>query len=104
MHGANAAMRRLHRMFFGLMFGLPGMINCREFEDFIIDYLEGFLPLHQNKIFERHLRGCSECQIYLKAYEAAKNLGIEAFEDPEAPVPPSVPDDLVAAILDARSS
>ncbi len=41
-----------------------GMITCREFEDFVLDYLENELPALQRSRFERHIRLCRECRQY----------------------------------------
>lgn len=77
------------------------MITCREFEAFIIDYLEGELPLAKRLLFKAHLAMCSECKRYLKAYQRARELGIAVFADvgPDAPPPADVPDDLVEAVV-----
>lgn len=81
---------------------LPLMITCREFEDFLLDYLEGNLPAGQRRIFDLHIAICRECRDYLAAYKATMNLGKRAFEEPEAPPPGAVPEDLVDAVLAAR--
>ncbi len=83
---------------------LPGMITCVEFEDFILDYLEGSLPKRQRIIFEIHLAVCRECRDYLTAYKKTIELGKRIFEGTNASVPESVPEDLIAAVLAARSS
>ena len=90
--------RRIH----GVMFKLPGMISCREFEDFVLAYLEEELSSTQRRIFEMHLRLCRECREYLEDYRktlsATRNLSLvekDALEE--------VPEDLITAILDARN-
>lgn len=82
----------------------PMMITCAEFETFVIDYLSDRLTPTQKRVFEWHLRICRECRDYLKAYRQTVELGKAAFRAPTAPVPEDVPEDLVKAILDARSS
>lgn len=97
----SAFMRRLR----GLMFGLPGMLDCREFEAFMLDYLDGQLPAPQAKVFERHLRMCPECQVYLAAYRTTVELGKAAFEEgDDGSLPDDVPEDLIGAILAARAA
>lgn len=81
---------------------LPLMITCREFEDFLLDYLEGNLPPRQRRIFEVHIAICRECREYLAAYREAIELGRQAFEDPAAGPPEAVPEDLITAVLEAR--
>ena len=85
------------------MFRLPGMITCAEAEDFIVDYIEGDLPKTKQVVFERHLSFCRECRDYLAAYRASMALGKAVFEDPDADASGIMPEDLVQAILDARS-
>jgi hypothetical protein len=93
-----AIMRKLVR-FISLA---PHMITCRQFEDFIIDYLDGELPTRQQRVFKLHLRFCPECRIYLAAYERTVALGKAVFDEPDGPVPDTVPTDLVKAILAAQ--
>jgi len=88
----------------GMMFKhMPYMISCVEFEDFISSYFEGSLPRAQLRIFELHLKICKECREYLRAYEETIAVGKIVFNDPDAPLPDDVPEDLVKAILDART-
>lgn len=95
----------LRRMIKGFMLKHgPAMITCREFEEFILDYLDGTLPAGQRRIFELHMKICRECRDYLAAYKESITLGKAAFEPTETPVPDEVPEDLVRAILDAREN
>ena len=94
---------RLWRRMKGLMLrNLPLMIDCEQFESFLIDYLEGDLPDRQCAVFEFHLKICRECRDYLAAYRRTIELGKATFAEPEAPLPESVPEDLVKAVLAAR--
>lgn len=77
-------------------------MNCREFVEFLMDYLDGALPEEQQAFFERHMRDCPPCILYLDTYRETIRLGREACESPEGPVPDDVPEDLVRAILEAR--
>lgn len=79
------------------------MITCKEFEDFILSYLEGELPEWNVFKFELHLRVCRECRDYLAAYKQAAELGISILPSPNDPVPKDVPEELIKAILDAKS-
>ena len=78
------------------------MMTCREFADFMADYLSGELPIDTRVAFDEHLRVCVNCQRYLAGYEETIRLGKRAFADDEAAVPPQVPEELVQAILRAR--
>lgn len=78
------------------------MINCRMFVEFLMDYLAGTLPEPQREEFEGHLNECSACVTYLATYRETIRLGKDALCDPDAPLPKSIPEELVQAILDAR--
>ncbi len=95
--------QRITRWMRGVMLNhMPWMITCREFEDFILAYLEGDLPEKQRFVFELHLRVCRDCRDYLAAYRRTIEVSKRAFEHPDAPVPKSVPEDLITAVLAAR--
>ena len=83
---------------------MPFMITCRQFENFILAYLEGELPDRQQFIFELHLKVCHECRDYLAAYRRTIEISKRAFEEPDRPVPDDVPEDLLKAILAARDA
>ena len=94
---------RIWRFMKGAMLrNLPLMITCRQFEDFLLDYHEGNLTAGQRRIFELHIAVCRECRDYLAAYRHTLELGKRAFEDPKAPLPGTVPEDLIEAVLAAR--
>ena len=95
--------RRMARWMRGMMLNyMPWMVTCREFEDFILAYLEGDLPEKQRFVFELHLKVCRECRDYLVAYRRTIEVSKRAFEDPDAPLPASVPEDLITAVLAAK--
>jgi anti-sigma factor RsiW len=79
-------------------------VTCRDFADFMMDYLSGELPAGTRASFERHLHVCENCQKYLAGYEETVKLGKRAFEDGQAELPKDVPEDLIRAILAARRS
>lgn len=79
-----------------------GMITCKEFEEFVLDYLDDELPAVQRSVFEMHMRLCRECREYLAAYKRAQELGHAVLSTGDEPVPDDVPEDLIRAILDAR--
>ncbi len=81
---------------------MHGMITCREFEEFVLRYLDGELPSKQAKIFEWHLRICRECREYLAAYRRTIEIGIALLGPADESVPDDVPEDLITAVLDAR--
>jgi len=77
-------------------------MTCREFADFMADYLSGELPADSRSAFEQHLRLCVNCQKYLAGYEETVKLGKRAFDDDDDAVPSRVPEELVRAILAAK--
>ena len=77
-------------------------MTCREFADFIADYLSGELPSGERSAFDHHLQLCVNCRQYLAGYEQTMKLGKRAFENDEA-LPADVPEELVKAILDAQN-
>jgi anti-sigma factor RsiW len=88
----------------GIMFKLPMMITCVEFEDFILAYLDGELSTRQRRIFEFHLAVCRECRNYLAAYRSAMTVTRDALDTQIAETLSNVPEDLVSAVLAARTS
>lgn len=77
-------------------------MNCREFVDFLMEYLDGEMPQRQRGIFEGHMEECPACVTYLDTYRETVRLGRELCADPEGPIPEGVPEDLVRAVLAAR--
>jgi anti-sigma factor RsiW len=82
----------------------PIMLTCREFDEFIVDYLDGRLSRRQRAVFEMHIRLCGACRAYLKAYQRSIRLGQAVFAQADEPLPAEVPEDLVRAILQSRQS
>jgi len=78
-------------------------VTCREFADFMGDYLSGELSSGTRSAFEHHLQLCANCRNYLAGYEETIKLGWRAFDEDDASVPANVPEELVQAILAARS-
>ena len=79
-------------------------MTCREFADFMTDYLSGELSSESHAQFEKHLSLCANCRKYLRSYEETVKLGKRAFEDEDAALPADVPEELVKAILAGRRS
>lgn len=77
-------------------------MTCREFVEFLGDYLSGDLPPHQAARFDEHLARCPSCASYTRTYREAVRLGRRAVLSSDGPVPDDVPEDLVRAIIAAR--
>jgi anti-sigma factor RsiW len=76
-------------------------VKCREFTEFLMDYLDGELPEGARSEFEYHLHGCQACVNYMDTYRATVTLGRAACSE-DAALPDDVPEGLVQAILAAR--
>jgi anti-sigma factor RsiW len=79
-------------------------MNCREFTEFLHEYLFGDLPAVERAEFEKHLAECPWCVAYLDSYRKTIQLeqaALAASED--APPPADVPEELIQAILKARA-
>ncbi|MDH4063479.1 MAG: zf-HC2 domain-containing protein [Acidobacteriota bacterium] len=77
-------------------------MTCRDFADFIMDYLAGELPDDTRADFEQHVSRCPNCHEYLAQYRNTIAAGRLAFADPDDEVPPEVPEDLIKAVLASR--
>ena len=79
-------------------------MNCREFTEFLHEYLFENLPAEQRAEFDKHLSECPACIAYLDSYQKTIQLEKEALSAAEdAPAPAEAPEELVQAILRARS-
>ncbi len=58
---------------------------CDQIRDFAYDYLEGKLGLMTGLRFRQHLKGCPECQDYIRLYEMAADPKQFANENPIPP-------------------
>ena len=76
-------------------------MNCREFTEFLMAYLDGELAASERDSFDFHLHGCQSCVNYMESYRATISLGQRACREDRA-LPEDVPEALVQAILAAR--
>ena len=77
-------------------------MKCREFVEFVMEYLDGTLGEAERRVFEDHVDLCPPCVNYLASYRETMRLG-RIVCAPDDEVPPDVPEELVQAILSARS-
>lgn len=77
---------------------IPLVITCRQFEDFVVDFLDGSLPPARRRVFELHLRTCHECRQYLARYRETLALSLELRDEP---LLADIPRGLVRAIAGA---
>ncbi len=81
-------------------------IKCSELIDFIADYLSNELPASERSEFDRHLKVCPPCQVYLKTYEETIRACRAAEGGGAIPcgTPPPIPEELVRAIMAAKKA
>ena len=77
-------------------------MKCRELADFLMDYVSGELPQEIRAHFEFHLSKCRNCHEYLVQYEVTIKAGKIACDEMSDEMG-SIPDDLVKAVMAARS-
>jgi len=80
------------------------MLTCKEFDAFMVDYLEGGLPVWQKFMWWLHVRMCRECAYFIRQYRRVIALGQDAFDSPDDAVPDSVPEELVQAAIAHRKT
>lgn len=78
---------------------IPLVISCRQFEEFVMDFVEGTLPPDRRRLFELHLKTCRECRQYLARYQATLAAARAVARDPSPPV--EIPLDLVRAVSES---
>lgn len=79
-------------------------MNCREFTEFLHEYLFGNLPGAERAEFEKHLAECPWCVAYLDSYRQTIQLEQAAFAgDENTPPPADAPEELIQAILRAQT-
>jgi anti-sigma factor RsiW len=77
-------------------------MKCREFVEFLMEYLDGGLGESERRVFEGHVERCPACVNYLETYRETIRLGSVCASEED--VHPDVPEELVQAILSARRS
>ncbi|HVS38187.1 MAG TPA: zf-HC2 domain-containing protein [Gemmataceae bacterium] len=78
-------------------------MNCREFTEFLHEYLFDALPVEERAEFEKHLAECPWCTAYLDSYKKTILLTQNAFAaNGNGPPPADAPEELIQAILRAR--
>lgn len=77
-------------------------MTCRDFADFLADYIANDLPPDILSAFEAHIAVCPNCVRYLAQYRDSIAMGQRAFANMQGSVSDDVPEDLISAILIAR--
>jgi anti-sigma factor RsiW len=76
-------------------------ITCREFVEFVTDYLEARLPEAERERFEDHLALCPGCQAYIEQMRATlRALG----RIPEESLSPAAREELLHVFRDWKAA
>jgi anti-sigma factor RsiW len=78
-------------------------LSCRDVVDFLMAYDDGELGPAERAAFDAHVAICPDCVAYLASYRASVRLGRRAFADERRAAAEEVPEELVRAILAART-
>lgn len=78
-------------------------MTCQELCEFLMQYLEGELAEPTRASFAEHVEACPPCLAYLQTYRKTIELGHSICTKPGGALPDDVPEELVQAILAARS-
>ncbi len=78
-------------------------MTCRELIEFLWRYVEDGLRPEERSQFDDHLAKCPDCVKYVQSYRETVRAGQVVFRELEDAVPAEVPEDLVQAILAART-
>lgn len=83
---------------------VPGLMTCEQFEQTVVDYLDGEMKPSARRAVDLHMRMCPACRRYLRAYSKARHLAIDALTFSEQKALQTIPEDLVQAILAGRNA
>jgi anti-sigma factor RsiW len=78
-------------------------MTCREFIEFLWQYVADELSSEERERFDYHLTRCDPCVRYLQSYKEKIKIGKVALTPSDEPVPTEVPEDLIQAILSSRT-
>jgi len=75
------------------------MLTCKQFDEFMIDYIEGNLPLWQKISCGLHVRMCRKCARFVEQYKRIILLEKNAYLEPDNSIPEEIPEELLKAAL-----
>lgn len=76
-------------------------LTCKEFIDFLDNYVDGTLAAERRARFDAHLVACPQCVDFLRTYRETIRLARGGHHDET--IPAEVPEELIQAVLRARS-
>ena len=62
-------------------------LTCKEFIDFLAEYLDGELSAERVAIFDQHLAICPDCVAYLESYKSTIGLLKDASRQGDSELP-----------------
>ena len=77
------------------------MLTCQQLLNYLSDYVEGRLPAGEVARLQEHLAACPHCVAYLHSFQATL-AACQSLQAAEFEKLPSMPEELVQAILAAR--
>lgn len=80
---------------------VPGMLTCKEVDNFLYDFHEGQLSYAEKIKFKLHLSMCTECKAYVQGYKNAIRISQDGFI--KANPIENVPEELIEVILKSRT-
>ncbi len=83
---------------------LPGLMTCAEFEETLDAYIDGELGPVGRTLVDLHIAMCPLCKRYVMAYGRARDLAVDAVSEADAKMLGDVPEDLISAIMAARTA
>lgn len=81
---------------------MAAILTCKALIEILDDYFDGLQSDDVRREFERHLQACRHCRTYLESYQAT--VRVAAALRPENPDCGDVPEELVRAIVAARTA
>jgi hypothetical protein len=82
--------------------GVGATMSCKEICAFLCDYVDGTLATPSRDAFDAHVAACSHCKEYLDTYAETIRLSKRCC-CPKLQPPPPLPEDMVAAIVQAAA-
>lgn len=86
----------------GHLMKLAREMTCKDFVEFLNDYVDDELSAERRAMFERHLSICPDCTAYLQSYRATMTRSVWSMGRSVDRVGDELPPELLQAILEAR--
>ena len=76
-------------------------LSCKEFVEFLGEYVDEVIPIERRKIFERHLAICPDCTAYLASYRRTIEMTRASADVDVKAIVEGMPEELVVAIVES---